>query len=68
MIKFKDTGTGIVETDMEKLFSPFFSTKDKNMGLGLAIAQQIVLAHDGRIDIESEKGKGSEFIVTLPEV
>jgi signal transduction histidine kinase len=50
---------------MDKLFDPFFSTKKKGTGLGLAIVKSIIEAHEGEIDVESEVGKGTRFIVTL---
>ena len=61
-----DTGVGISSEDRESIFNPFFSTKDKGTGLGLAIAHNIVKAHQGTIDLESQKGKGTTFIVNLP--
>jgi two-component system sensor histidine kinase FlrB len=61
-----DTGIGISSADRENIFNPFFSTKDKGTGLGLAIAHNIVKAHQGTIDVESQKGKGTTFIVNLP--
>jgi PAS domain S-box-containing protein len=61
-----DTGVGISSEDRESIFNPFFSTKDKGTGLGLAIAHNIVKAHQGTIDVESQKGKGTTFIVNLP--
>jgi nitrogen-specific signal transduction histidine kinase len=51
---------------LEKLFLPFFTTKEKGTGLGLAISQRIVQGAGGRIDVRSAEGKGSHFIVVLP--
>lgn len=65
-VNFKDTGIGIPKENMEKLFTPFFSTKAKGMGMGLAICKKFVDAHGGSIDAESEVGKGSTFTVKLP--
>lgn len=65
-ILFKDTGKGIPEEYLEKVFEPFFSTKPKGTGLGLAIARQIVKQHLGNISIQSEVGKGTLVVVSLP--
>jgi PAS domain S-box-containing protein len=63
-----DTGCGIEETDMEKLFDPFFSSKFTGRGMGLAVVLGIVRAHGGAITVESTPGKGSGFRVFLPVV
>jgi two-component system NtrC family sensor kinase len=62
----KDTGHGIPEKDRPYLFDPFFTTKAGGTGLGLSIAYSIVQKHHGRIEVESELGKGSSFILSLP--
>ncbi|UCG37201.1 MAG: PAS domain S-box protein, partial [Candidatus Bathyarchaeota archaeon] len=64
-INFGDTGTGISKENMEKLFTPFFTTKAKGMGMGLAVCKRFVDAHGGSIDVESKEGKGSTFTVRL---
>ncbi len=66
-ISFEDTGTGISPQDMEKLFTPFFTTKGKGegVGLGLAVCQNIIRKHGGQIEVESELGKGTRFTVWL---
>jgi len=51
---------------MQKLFNPFFTTKQKGTGLGLAISYGIIERHSGKIDVKTELGKGTTFIVTLP--
>jgi signal transduction histidine kinase len=63
-----DTGYGIPPENMEKLFTPFFSTKEavKGVGLGLAVSYGIVERHGGRIDVKSHVGQGSTFTVYLP--
>jgi len=63
---FRDTGSGIPEGDRPYLYDPFFTTKERGTGLGLSIVYSIVQKHNGQIEVESEPGKGSLFIVTLP--
>jgi two-component system sensor histidine kinase FlrB len=65
-ITVTDTGAGIPPDHLVKIFHPFFSTKDKGTGLGLSISHNIIKAHQGTIDAESEKGKPTLFIVKLP--
>ena len=60
-----DKGAGIPRENIDKLFDPFFSTKKKGTGLGLAIVKSIIEGHGGDIDVESDPGKGTKFIVTL---
>ena len=60
-----DKGAGIPRENIDKLFDPFFSTKKKGTGLGLAIVKSIIEGHGGDIDVESEPGNGTKFIVTL---
>jgi len=62
---FKDTGIGMSEEIMAKLFSPLFTTKAQGMGFGLAICKRVVEAHGGTIIVQSSSGKGTRFIVTL---
>ncbi len=70
VVEVSDTGAGIKEAQLPRIFDPFFTTKpvDKGSGLGLYICQQIVEAHDGRIEVESEPGRGTLFRVLLPQV
>jgi signal transduction histidine kinase len=65
-ISFKDTGEGISPEHVDKVFEPLFSTKIKGTGLGLAGCQNVINAHNGSIEISSEVGKGTTFIVKLP--
>jgi two-component system NtrC family sensor kinase len=69
-IEVKDTGHGISMENMEKIFNPFFTTKEigHGVGLGLAISYGIVKEHNGEITVESEYGKGATFTVSLPIV
>jgi PAS domain S-box-containing protein len=64
-VSFKDTGIGISKENMEKLFTPFFTTKAKGMGVGLSICKKFVENHGGNIEVESEIGKGTVFTVKL---
>jgi len=66
VIRLKDRGPGIPESIRDKIFQPFFSTKEEGTGLGLSIATRIVEEHQGRLDIQSKEGQGSTFIITLP--
>jgi two-component system NtrC family sensor kinase len=66
-IRVSDTGCGISAADLQRIFDPFFSTKGpKGTGLGLAVAWGIIEKHDGRIEVESEVGKGTTLRVLLP--
>jgi PAS domain S-box-containing protein len=65
-ITFTDTGGGMPKEVIEKLWTPFFTTKARGMGLGLPICKRIVEAHTGRISVESTVGKGTTFTVALP--
>lgn len=65
-ILVEDTGCGISRDQMREIFSPFFTTKVKGMGFGLPIAQRIIQDHGGRIEVDSEPGKGSRFKILLP--
>lgn len=66
-IEISDTGQGISHENVKKIFEPYFTTKDKGIGLGLAICSRIVENHRGIIEVESIPGKGSKFIIKLPE-
>jgi len=65
-IAVKDSGVGIPPENMEKIFEPLFTTKAKGIGLGLAVSQKLVEANSGRLEVQSEAGKGSTFTVYLP--
>ena len=67
-VQFTDTGKGIPPENLAKLFEPGFTTKPRGegTGLGLAICQQIIEEHHGKIEVESEVGKGTTFTITLP--
>ena len=65
-ISFRDTGAGIAEENISKLFQPLFTTKAKGQGLGLAVCHRLVEAQKGAISIESKEGEGSTFIIKMP--
>ncbi|MBI5206704.1 MAG: PAS domain-containing protein [Candidatus Firestonebacteria bacterium] len=66
IIIFADTGTGIHEKDIDKIFEPFYTTKRDGIGLGLAVSRQIIRYHKGNIDVKSIINNGTEIIVKLP--
>ena len=73
LIRVKDNGSGIALEEQQKVFEPFYRGNQgrrfkQGMGLGLSIARDLVAAHGGRISLESEPGKGSQFIIHLPLV
>jgi len=65
-ISVKDSGVGIPETDLPRVFDAYFSRKTHGTGLGLAITKRIIEDHDGRIDVESAPGRGTTVTVSLP--
>jgi len=66
-MRIADTGHGIPSDVRTRIFEPFFSTKkEKGTGLGLSISYRIIQDHGGRIDVESEEGKGATFVIRLP--
>lgn len=66
-IIIRDTGIGMDEDTMQKMFEPFFSTKDRGTGLGMSITAGIIKALKGSIAVRSEVGKGTEFVIRLPK-
>lgn len=68
-VSIRDNGKGMSEDIVKKIFDPFFTTKEvgKGTGLGLAITYGIIEKHNGAITVESEEGKGTEFVITLPK-
>jgi signal transduction histidine kinase len=66
ILRLQDTGPGIPAAIQDKVSQPFFSTKEEGTGLGLSIATRIVEDHGGRLDLQSQEGRGATFIITLP--
>lgn len=66
-IEVTDTGPGIPQENIKSLFDPFFTTKDRGTGMGLPITLRIIEEHKGSIKVKSEIGKGTTFVITLPE-
>jgi signal transduction histidine kinase len=67
-ISVADTGEGISPENMSKLFHPLFTTKARGIGLGLTVVKNLIEANGGRIEVESESGKGTIFTVILPAI
>jgi signal transduction histidine kinase len=65
-IRVSDTGEGLTPEECERLFTPYYTTKQHGTGLGLAIVQSIVADHNGAIAVESRAGGGATFVITLP--
>jgi len=66
VVSVADTGGGIPEEKINRIFEPFYTTKKKGSGLGLMIVQRIVREHGGRIELESRVNKGTTFRIWLP--
>jgi len=65
-VRVRDNGPGIPAEKIERVFNPFFTTKETGTGLGMAISKKVVEAHEGTIAVESTAGRGTEFAVSLP--
>jgi signal transduction histidine kinase len=65
-LTFSDQGVGIEPQDLEKVFQPYFTTKEAGIGLGLAITERIIKEHGGSLEVKSCKGEGTTFTVNLP--
>ena len=66
-VRVRDNGPGIHPDVLDKVFNPFFTTKDKGTGLGLALSKKVVDAHGGSMDVESDTEAGTEFVLTFPK-
>jgi signal transduction histidine kinase len=64
-ISVRDNGTGIPQDQLDRIFIPFFSTKEKGSGIGLSLSRQIILMHRGTLSVSSHEGKGSVFEIVL---
>jgi signal transduction histidine kinase len=67
IVEIADTGSGLTREECERIFTPYYTSKQHGTGLGLAIVQSIVSDHGGRISVQSEPGRGTTFIVELPD-
>ncbi len=65
-VKISDDGPGVKDDEKRKIFTPFYTTKNKGVGLGLAICRDIVEKHNGTIEIGGEPGHGAEFVISIP--
>jgi PAS domain S-box-containing protein len=65
-LEVRDTGVGIPKDKMDKIFLPFFTTKEKGTGMGLALVHKIVLSHGGRLEVDSPESRGTTFRIYLP--
>jgi signal transduction histidine kinase len=65
-VSVADTGGGIPQEQLNRIFEPFYTTKKKGSGLGLLIVQRIIRSHGGRIELESQVGRGTVFRIWLP--
>ena len=65
-VTISDTGKGMTTEECERLFTPYYTTKQKGTGLGLAIVQSVIADHHGTIGVESNPGRGTTFIIDLP--
>jgi signal transduction histidine kinase len=66
LIEIEDTGYGIKQENLKKLFNPFFTTKESGTGLGLSIVKKIIEGHRGSIAVESREGVGTNVKILLP--
>ena len=65
-IHISDTGQGIPPDRLSRIFDPFYTTKEKGLGLGMAITHRIIEDHKGTIDVQSQVGLGTTFTIYLP--
>jgi two-component system nitrogen regulation sensor histidine kinase GlnL len=65
-VSFADTGIGMTEEAVDRIFTPFYTTKDTGTGLGLSVVHGIITEHGGQIDVHSAPNEGTKFVITLP--
>jgi signal transduction histidine kinase len=66
-MRVRDNGPGIPPELQEKVFRPFFTSKETGTGLGLPLTRKVIEAHNGEVELTSVPGEGAEFVVTLPK-
>jgi signal transduction histidine kinase len=66
VIEVTDTGSGLTPEECERIFTPYYTSKQHGTGLGLAIVQSVISDHRGRISVQSEPGRGTTFVIELP--
>jgi two-component system, NtrC family, nitrogen regulation sensor histidine kinase NtrY len=66
ILEVSDTGSGLTREECERIFTPYYTSKQHGTGLGLAIVQSVIADHEGRISVRSEPGRGTTFIIELP--
>jgi signal transduction histidine kinase len=66
IVEVADTGSGLTPEECERIFTPYYTSKQHGTGLGLAIVQSVVSDHGGRISVQSEPGRGTTFVIELP--
>jgi two-component system, NtrC family, nitrogen regulation sensor histidine kinase NtrY len=66
IVQVSDTGTGLTPEEVERIFTPYYTSKKHGTGLGLAIVQSVISDHGGRISVQSQPGKGTTFVIELP--
>jgi signal transduction histidine kinase len=66
IVSIRDSGAGIAPENMARLFQPLFTTKARGIGLGLVVVKNLTQANGGSVTVQSEPGKGTEFVITLP--
>ena len=67
IIEIVDTGSGLTREECERIFTPYYTSKQHGTGLGLAIVQSVISDHGGRISVQSEPGRGTTFVIELPD-